>query len=854
MLTRTDVDGSGTAHRHLVTLRDATGGAAFPPSADQLVAVFTLFPLVHTRLQQLVAESATLSVPSRPIPDRWVLRLPFPADLDALRTLVDDPAAQLEDLGFGSDLRPLPRPMTAGRRTTVDERESLIAIPMATTAHLHCFDPTGAPVDPGAVAALFSALVGEYDNLGEPDLRITPAEGRRVHLTGSGGGAVTASDLAAIRVDGGIPTAALAGLGAGDQQVDVADTTARPHLRLSTLPDGSRSSTVALADSTLLPRDTIRLGVVDYASLLTGTDRSTADQQRASTRIEVAPTADGPTLLASADEVLGAMRTALSATARGDALAVLGAPDGGIGPFPAPPTLPDIDPTGYDDVTIAPLHGGSGPEQGDFSPAMRAVMTFRFPPEMVGAWVRVMPLGFDRNRAERVRMVGGSGVVAPHASGPRAVVVVTLPPGPSTRTVAVTFDVEILTAIGRHIVSALSLDRPLRPLDTAVPDTTPVVLGPTGSVPDLFVCETAGTQIVSGYTAVVERGGAFLAVDEGATPGDRYLSALAASLRPADRVVLTTPTWTGEPSGDGLAKLCALANPPTLVHRRRSDITRLAEPGEPLPGHEARNIIVSTTSATASGAVLSGGGLRADSHQIVGPPGGLAGEPAIAECHVAGVRLSGPAARLLHEVAMADTHASTSDLLTAAIALPTPPIAPTGPTRWASVLRTTRANIEGERTIDAAALAQDYPVAGSDAERRAWLTSAILGAPPTPSGTDAQAAFDRAAARRVTAAVSGLSEAIAALRGAISSAQRFIYIEAPSLTACKLSGTGSDFDLIGLLRQALADRPGLHALVCVPQRSRTPFPHLNRFRTTLQTRVREIFTTLAASADGPTDP
>lgn len=859
MLTRTDVDGSGAAHRHLVGLRNAIGDPAFPPTTDQLVAVFTIFPLVHERLRQLVAEApASLSGLARSIPNRWALRLPFPSDLAGLRTLIDDPAAELGDLGFDSSLRPLPRPMTAGRRTTVNTREVMIAIPTAASARLYCFDELGVPIDPGAVASLFNALIAEYNNLGEADLHLAPSAGRRVHLVGPSGGPVNADDRAALTVDGAAPAAAVAVLGSGDQEVAVGDATARPHLRVSTLPAGSRAASVSLPDASMLARDTIRVGVVDYASMLTATDRTSDDQQRASTRIDVAPTADGPTLLASADEVTSAMRGALGAPGRGDALAVLGASDGAIGPFPAPPTLPDVGAAAFDDVEILPLHGGAGPEEGDWSPAMQAVLVFGFPTELIDAWVRVMPLGFDRTLAERTRLVGGSGVVASHPTGPRAVVVVTLPPGPSISPVAVTFDVEILTAQSRHFVAALSLDRPPRPRPGDIPDTAPVVLGAASTAPGLFVCETAGTQIISGYTAVVERAGQFLAVDESATPGDRYVGALASSMRAADRVVLTSPTWTGEPPGDGLAKLCASGAAPTVVHRRRGDAAQLVEPSATLPGHGEHTVILSTATAAAGAAVMSGGDLRIDTHQVLGPPGGLAGEPAVAETHVAGARLSGLAARALHEAAMASGYASTAELLSAAVALPALPSPPTGPTRWASVLRTNRANLEGERTIDAAALVSEYPVAGSDTERRTWLTGALGGASiPTPSGADAEAAFDRAAARRVAAAADGLHEALPAVRAAISSARRFVYIEAPSVTAGMIGDGGTDVDLIGLLRQQLDAQPDLHVLICVPQRSRCPFAHLRRFRSTLQTRVFSEFHDTGAlrrRADRPVTP
>lgn len=659
-----------------------------------------------------------------------------------------------------------------------------------------------------------------------------------MHLVGPSGGPIAADDLSALTVDGAAPTATVAVLGSGDQAVVVGDTTARPHLRVSTLPTGTRAASVSLADASMLARDTIRIGVVDYESMLTATDRASDTQQRASTRINVAPTADTPTLLASGDEVTSAMGDALRAPGRGDALAVLGASDGAIGPFPAPPTLPDIGAEAFDDVRILPLHGGAGPEESDWSPAMRAVLVFGFPTELIHAWVRVTPLSFDRTLAERTRLVGGSGVVANHATGPRAVVVTTLLPGPSNSPVKVTFDVEILTAQGRLEVAALSLDRPPRPRPGDIAETAPVVLGPASTAPGLLVCETAGTQIVSGYTAVVERDGQFLAVDESATPGDQYAGALASSWRAGDRVVLTSPGWTGEPPGDGLAKLCASGASPTVLHRRRGDASQLNKPSATLPGHNDRTVILSTATAAGGAAILSGGDLRTDTHQVLSPPGGLAGEPAVAESHVAGVRLSGPAARSLHEAAMASGYASTVDLLTAAAELPALPSPPTGATRWASVLRTNRANLEGERTIDAAGLATEYPVAGGDAERRSWLTAALPGASiPTPTGADAEAAFDRAAASRVAAAADGSNEALPALRAAISSAQWFVYIEAPSVTAGMIESGGTDADLIGLLRQRLDAQPDLHVLICVPQRSRSPFAHLRRFRSTLQTRV-----------------
>lgn len=707
------------------------------------------------------------------------------------------------------------------------------------TARMYCFDERGLPTDPGMVAALWLALAAEFDGLAEDDLLLAPQAGRRVHCVGLAEGPLDDATLGLIQVGGATATAPVMNLPDGDREVTVTDTSSHPFLRVALVPAGTRAARIALSDDDLLDRDMLRVSIVDLETTLTGTVSTDPAQARESTKVRVAPTAGGPALLASTDEIVESMRAATAAGGRADLIATLGTFDGGIGPLPAPPALPDIAPGPFEDASIAPLHGAEGPEEDGWSPTMRAVLRFSFPTEFLGAWVRVLPLGFDLDRGERTALVGGSGVVANRADGPAALVVVTLPPGPSRRDVRVSFDVEIITAGGRYVASAVGFDRPERPLPGAAGGPAPVVLPASGTASGLYVCETGGTALVSGFSAVVERGGEFVAIDDSAVPGSAFPGSIAASLRATDRVVFSSPVWSGEATGDGLERLCLSPISPILRHRRRGGFLQVAEASGTLPAHDDRGVVLSTAAGASGVSVVSGGHLLATTHQIVGPSGGSAGEPAEAETHVAGILLSGQAAALGHEAALASGHADTIGLLTDAISA-TPAPTPTGQTKWAAVLRTGVRHVEGERELDIADAVSAYPFDGTHSERRNWLGRALTlrdGDLPTASGIDQEAAFDRAASRRVLAASEGFSEAVPALRKAIAGAQRFVYIEAPSLTAGTISGGGSEIDIVGLLTQRLEENAALHALICVPQRSGAAFPHLRRFRTILQTRV-----------------
>ena len=206
-IARTRVTDSGGRHRGLVEFRDAAGAEVFGPDSDRLVAVFSLFPLVHERVKQLVrALPGATSGPSRVVPNRWALRMDFPTTSSDLLALVPD-SPTLADIGFDDELRPLPRPMTRGRRTSIGDRQGLIRIPSGMTARMYCFDERGLPTDPGMVAALWLALAAEFDGLAEDDLLLAPQAGRRVHCVGLAEGPLDDATLGLIQVGGATATA-----------------------------------------------------------------------------------------------------------------------------------------------------------------------------------------------------------------------------------------------------------------------------------------------------------------------------------------------------------------------------------------------------------------------------------------------------------------------------------------------------------------------------------------------------------------------------------------------------------------------------------------------------------------------
>jgi hypothetical protein len=853
--------GSPHIHGYLAEYQQVDGTPVWTASGpDELVAVFTLLPLVHLRLSQVYAASGTLlsiaGEPSRPVPNRWVLRLPMPAsDTEMLDLFPFKDALELElgDLGFGFDteLHSLPRPMTFIRRTGASSKESLLTIPAGST--LTCFDVHGLPVDAGAVAAAFTQLTTEFANLSS-GFNVQAVDARSVHLTGPVGRPLSAETLSLVSVNGTAPAPQLVTHSDDNVTVAAADSTTTPFLRFALQPTGAYTNSLPV-NTSLLTRDFIRVSALDYEQELTGVAPTDPEQARVSTKINIAPSTATDTFLDSADSVLNVALAQTAAAGRGPLVATLGQIDGGIGPFATPPSLPDEPPVAFDAISIEPLYGGEGTDESGWSPDMQAVLELLFPAELNNAWVQVIPLGFNTTTGVRTRLVGGAGRVVAHDGGSRALTVVSLPPGPNDGSSTVTFDVVVVTAVGRLVVSSVSLERPVRP--TSVPGglTAPVVLAATGASPvgDLYTCETGSDALVSGMTSIVEVSGDHLAVDTSRVPGSAFSQSVASNLRSGDRITLSSPPWEAEPKGNGLVSLCASVSSGLVIKQhRRGGVSQLLQANGTLPGHYRHDVVLSEARDGVANALLTGGGLLQHNHQAVQFSRERSAEPAAAEGRLEGVALAGPAAGLLHKLSLDHAVASSIDYLSQSVSAPSEPVNPAAPARWVAALQTNTPRVVGERELNIANEVDAYPfdrdTSSTDTahqQKRTWLERALVlrdGDLPATPDTLSQDRFDRAADRRMKGALKGYSEFIAPLRQAISNAQRFIYIETPSLTAGQgLSASDDTLDILGLLGTQLASKANLYVLICVPQRDEHVFPPLRHLRTQLQIEMARSF-------------
>ena len=857
----TAADGATRPHRAIAHLQRADG-TPLAGIDTMLLALFTLLPDVHVRLQQLYQ-----SGPSRPVPRQWMVAFAPSGASDALLRTHLPAVGGLEfaDVGLAVDDAGAvvngPHPMAWLRRTTARDREPMLTLPAG--GRLYCFDGGGTPIDPGAVACAFDALRGAYSNLVAESLKVGYDDARHVHLVGLGDGPPHARDAAAVQIDGGGSGAVRRFSGALRVGLDAG----RPALRATLHPAGTFQTALSIEDTALLRRDQLRVGVVDTERVLTGFEPTDVPSRTDATRVDVRPCA--AVLHPSQAETAQAIAQLLADTARGDVRWIVPQLEGAIGALPALPLEPAGLLEGISGFAVQPLHGAAGPQERTWSPAMQAVTEVRLGAAAAGAWVHVLPLGFDLTTGERTRLRGGAGIAVAVGAGAVATVVVTLPPGPSAPNAGdvVAFDIEVTSAGVRQGFGSITAPRPARPASGS-----PLVLSAAGTPPRgvrLYVCETGGETLVGGGTVIGRRAdGTFVAVDGSRVRYDAFAAALGARLRRGDRVRLTSPAWQDEPRGDALAQLCKTGA--AVTQRRRGGLERLVEPGATVPGQDSRVALLTEAAAARAGAIV--GAFPAQTHTL-GParrPARAAGDhtlppdsrrpvPASAEFAGPAVQLTGPAALLAHEAAAALVHAATPALLADAVAEPpTTPPAGSGTPHFAAVLRTDAARVEGEPELVVAHAAVPYPferdadLPGSAYDqKRAWLLTALgLRGPDIRATTQAaaQARFARAADRRVHGALEGRREFAPAVRHAIAAARRFIYIEGPALTAGVEREADAALDIVGLLRRRLDEVPALHVLVCLPHDEVDAHPPLLRHR---QARRRQAIERLLAGRPSP---
>ena len=198
---------------------------------------------------------------------------------------------------------------------------------------------------------------------------------------------------------------------------------------------------------------------------------------------------------------------------------------------------------------------------------------------------------------------------------------------------------------------------------------------------------------------------------------------------------------------------------PILRHRRRGGFLQVAEASGTLPAHDDRGVVLSTAAGASGVSVVSGGHLLSPDHASDRRPiWGSAGEPAEAETRrrrdppVWASSRPGSTKQRWRRVTQTRQPCSS----------PPTPSRPLPPRRQrvrrngrrcsAPAFATSRWR---RRELDIADAVSAYPFDGTHSERRNWLGRALTlrdGDLPTASGIDQEAAFDRAASRRVLAA------------------------------------------------------------------------------------------------------
>ncbi|MFY0534328.1 hypothetical protein [Nannocystis pusilla] len=221
---------------------------------------------------------------------------------------------------------------------------------------------------------------------------------------------------------------------------------------------------------------------------------------------------------------------------------------------------------------------------------------------------------------------------------------------------------------------------------------------------------------------------------------------------------------------------------------------------------------------------------------------GHPGVPAAIEIHGTGVSLTGAPAVAVAEyvrertagLSFPEVQALTEPVRSAAIqselavaaeaATPLPTIADgegAGPV--VAVLRTVALGMEGVPGVGFAAVNDPnvFPLSQNELELEAWLDAniAIAGGAGTALRNaigDEIDSITRALDRRIFTAAHGARDTFIALREAIARAQDFIYIETPAVDDLETDAEDVPDPWWTLLRDRMAERPGLRVILCVP--------------------------------------
>ena len=823
-------------------LRRADGEKAFREGS--LIALFRLLPEVEARLDALLADflpsadggAAAAGTPRRARVRHFALEIADAARLDT--TLWDsdppaaaqgaDPADQAAFLGLrldGTTLRNTDRPIRDLKRPgpAAPGRAVLQVGGSAADVSFWAFDEHGLALDPGAVAAWWQTLARDRfedrflwaRGIDGTDRRTIAAAdlaaGRRVHLVNPHEGP---SDLLGdVTVTGASGTGAIRQQDATPVQLSLPDAAADRPRRVALLPNGTYAAQATLwpAATTFPDRDFVRMALVDLDTHLVGA-RPAADalELRAGARPPVRAS-EAPVLLEGVDAAAAAMVATLDGG--GERHLVTSVLDRDWGAFPVAALPPGRDlPGALPDPEVTALRGGGAPE-GDTVGRQRVLVQIEVGAALSGAWLRAWPQGFDDEAARHVRLAGGA---APVRTDGSATLAVALPAGLVAPGAAMGLDVLLVTADASRLYTDLRFERPAPLAGPAL--SLSAAAGP------FLVCETGfeaadaaglrGPGRVPPGATLISREAQPALVDPASLTAELSPETVASRLSAGLDVALTVPAFAAAPRGADPAALAA--GGATVEQAARAGLDAVTGPGSPLPTQERLEVAAARLDGTTARAAIATAPALARYHESLPHQSGHPGVPAADEVHGTGAVLSGPAALPLVEALRDRTaRATLPDLFQAARALLPALPDPAGPVHWTALLRTVAPGTEGEQALPLAAEGGAFPFGETLDDILGFFAASPIGVPPGVTAAIPEAeAVARALDRRVFAASQGLRDGLRALRAAFARAESFVYVETPALDV--LSIGGDDSSPWRILANRLAERPGLHALVCLP--------------------------------------
>lgn len=860
--TRSYAVATATRPPVLRNLRDATGSAAF--GDDSLIVLHTLLPEVELRLwtlTQVVPQPDGSVLPAANTPSRlrirsFALEIPDPpTDLNSLRETDLDSEFDTDEkranflgltlagtLGNGTPVTELCRP-DHGSAILVQNRTGI----PHNSIKLWCFDHRGRAVDPGAVAAMWSFMsdpnnAAVWNNLAtETDASLSrtaaTVAGRIAHLVSPSEGPLDASIQSRLITSGMT-------LIDGNASLLSVDVTQTPSLQLSTapatdlvpiprmasLPNGpyvpipvapSAASGALFAGWTVatpafaLPRDYMRIAMLDVESLSVGVGRDDSAQANPMTRLApLQNSANNPVLL-SMDAVTGSV---MSTLAGGAAVAMAPVMDthGGAsqavaaGVAPLPVRL---------EYEVFPL-AGEGSTSGQTTAGQVVLLDVRTPDVASDGWVRLYTHARDEDTGKRIRLDGGAAafdgaglarVVLPISDGSSG------PAGPGGDPVFISFD----AMVSSGGLSALFMDqRVVRP---AVAAGSRIDASDLEGSETLFVCERANAFTTG--SASWQAGDHILVVstDPDTSPHallntltlaneDRIAATLSNSASADDTLITTSPAFTDTPEGT----LAVTGGVATRVHRARNHLTDPGTLGAAAPSMERLELVANDRSNLVG--TVGAGELRENYHESPPPQMAHLGLPAAPEIGAQGLSLAGPATMPL--IPLMDERRST-DLgeYLAAVSTPLPVAAAvSGTTRWSAVLETIAQGVSGDaivRAYVASAIASHTP-------GQSWLD--LKNAIESATGQNLDplidtATFDDDAAaagvdRLIRKTAEGVTDFARAVTSAIDRAEDFVYIQTPCIDT---DADGENLDWIQAIRNRWVERPGLCVMLIVPE-------------------------------------